>query len=112
MIKALAMTLLIVSFLTAPAAAADPQILVPGCTSGQVPQPGVCAASAEEEVVEEARIAGFEIVGFFPGANPGVPPGPLPLDFPVVLPLGVTPFNVPVNLPLGPTPPSRFPFQP
>lgn len=112
MIKALAITLLIVSFLTAPAAAADPQDLVPSCSAGQAPQPGACAASPEEEVVEEAKSAGFEIVGFFPGANPGTPPGPLPFDFPVVIPLGVTPFNIPVNLPLGPTPPSRFPFQP
>ena len=103
---------------TAPVAAADPEILVPGCAEGQVAQPGECAPEAVD--ITDAAIPLFPgpgadgplIPGAFPGANPNIPPGPTPFDFPVVIPLGVTPFNVPINLPLGPTPPGRFPFQP
>jgi len=95
-----------VSFAAAPAATADPEILVPGCTGGQVPEAGECTAQPEVISPEGPQ----PVLGFFPGANPNIPLGPTPFDFPVVLPLGVTPFNVPVNLPLGPTPPGRLPF--
>ncbi len=106
MIRLAATGLTLVAFTAAPAAAADPQDLVPGC-GGQVAVPGECAPAPD--------LVGAEAIlltpGAFPGANPNIPPGPLPLNFPVVLPLGVTPFNIPPNLPLGPTPPTRFPFQ-
>lgn len=113
MIKPLTTMLLItLSFAAAPAAAADPEILVPGCTGGEVPQPGECVIGAAEAAEEIAAEDGPLFPGFFPGANPNLPPGPTPLNFPVVLPLGVTPFNIPSNLPLGPTPPTRPPFAP
>ena len=107
MIRWWAGALVLVSFTAAPAAAADPENLVPGCGSGQVAQPGACTPEPEEGLTV-GPLGGTP--GAFPGANPNIPPGPLPLDFPVVLPLGVTPFQVPPNLPPGPTPPTRFPF--
>lgn len=114
MIRGLLTAMMFASLAAAPAAAADPNDLVPGC-EGQVAAPGECTPQPEEAA--EAAVAGGldtlpGIPGAFPGANPNIPPGPTPFDFPVVIPLGVTPFNVPINLPLGPTPPGRFPFQP
>lgn len=94
-----------VSFAAAPTAAADPNDLVPAC-EGQVAAPGECTPDPVANIP-----GGFDFIpGAFPGANPNLPPGPTPRNFPVVLGLGVTPFNVPSNLPLGPTPPSGFPF--
>ena len=107
MIRFCAAALTAAALLAAPQAVADPEILVPGC-EGQAPQAGAC--TAEPEVISPEGPQ--PLVGFFEGANPNLPLGPTPLNFPVVLPLGVTPFNVPSNLPLGPTPPTRLPFAP
>ena len=78
----------------APAAAADPEILVPGC-SGQMAQPGECVANPLEGLFGDAQ-----------GANPNIPLGLTPANQPVVAPLGLTPQNLPANLPLGQTPPN------
>lgn len=111
MIRLFAGALVLASLAAAPAATADPEILVPGCGSGQVAEPGACTPEPAEELADELAVGPLGgTPGAFPGANPNIPPGPLPLDFPVVLPLGVTPFQVPPNLPLGPTPPRGFPF--
>ena len=109
MMRSLA-ALVVVSFIAAPTAAADPADLVPGCSEGQVAAPGACAPVVEDTITGGPLGAFPGIPGAFPGANPNLPPGPTPRNFPVVLGLGVTPFNVPSNLPLGPTPPSGFPF--
>ena len=98
----------VVSLTAAPVAAADPADLVPGCSEGQVAAPGACAPEPEDTLPAEPLDAAAAIPGAFPGANPNLPPGPTPRNFPVVIGLGVTPFNVPSNLPLGPTPPSGF----
>lgn len=101
----LLVALVFVWLAAAPAAAADPQILVPGCGEGAA-QPGECTP----EPVDTSGAGHFLTPGAFPGANPNLPLGPTPRNFPVVIGLGVTPFNVPSNLPLGPTPPgSPFP---
>ena len=95
MIRFVAASLLAASVVAAPAAGADPEILVPNC-SGQVAQAGECVAPNPLE-------------GFFGdalGANPNVPLGVTPLNQPVVAPLGLLPQNLPVTLPLGPTPPN------
>lgn len=95
MIRIVAAALVGAAFLGAPAAGADPQILVPGC-DGQVAESGACAAPNPLE-------------GFFgdaTGANPNIPIGVTPLNQPVVAPLGPLPQNLPGNLPLGPTPPN------
>ena len=117
MIRWLAGGLLFAAFAAAPAAAADPEDLLPGCGSGQVAEPGACAPEPAEVLAEEegGGISGAAgafggIPGAFPGANPNIPLGLLPFNFPRVLPLGVTPFQIPPNIPLGPTPPSGFPF--
>ena len=121
MIRWLAGGLLFAAFAAAPAAAADPEDLLPGCGSGQVPAAGECIPVQPDVLVEEADAAGVlsgpagalgGIPGAFPGANPNIPLAPLPFNFPAVIPLGVTPFQIPSNLPLGPTPPTRFPFAP
>lgn len=94
------------SLACAPVAAADPQILVPGCSSGQVAQAGEC-------VPEPSTVAGdsaLPMFGMFPGANPNVPTVITPGNFPVVFPLGVTPRDVPTVLPLGLTPPAPPPL--
>ncbi|MFM9035834.1 MAG: hypothetical protein ACKOQ4_16400 [Mycobacterium sp.] len=91
----------------APAATADPNNLVPDCTSGQVAQPGECAP--ELKVV--AGQSGLPLFGMFPGANPNIPPTITPANFPTVFPLGVTPRDVPTVLPLGLTPPAPLPFS-
>ena len=85
---------------TAPRAVADPEILVPECTGGQVAQTGECTA---QPIV--GRSGGRSIpLGNFPGANPNIPPGLTPTNLPVLLPLGLTPRNLPTVLPLGLTP--------
>ncbi len=95
----LALALLGVSLTGAPMAAADPEILEPECSSGQIAQAGACVP---EPI---GRIGGRPIpLGNFPGANPNLPPGLTPTYLPVVLPLGLTPRNLPAVLPLGLTP--------
>lgn len=106
MLRWLVAALSVVSFAAAPAAVADPEDLVPECTGGQEAEPGECTPAPGDFSAE----ASHPLFGLFPGANPNLPLGPTPLNFPVVIPLGVTPFNVPVNLPLGPTPPAQSPF--
>ncbi len=105
-----AFALLTAALIGAGAAGADPADLVPGCTSGQVADPGACTPQSEDAVVDGALGALPGIPGAFPGANPNIPPTVLPLNFPLVLPLGVVPLHVPQNLPLGPTPPAVLPF--
>lgn len=95
MMRPLSAVLLVSAFACAPAAGADPEILMPGCTGGQVPQAGACAAESSEIDLGDA-----------PGANPNVGVGLTPGQLPNVLPLGVTPWNLPVVLPLGVTPPN------
>lgn len=112
--------LALVAFAAAPAAAADPEILIPGCgEGGQCPPEAIDTEAAPDGIEAEGdgpqggvlnAFPGGLIPGAFPGANPGLPPGLTPRNFPVVLPLGLTPFDVPINLPLGPTPPAGFPF--
>ena len=55
----------------APAAVADPEILEPYCTAGQVPTTGECKPAPDEAYVNDA-----------PGANPdvavGLDPGTVP----------------------------------
>jgi hypothetical protein len=94
MIRLLAASLLGASVLAAPAAGADPEILVPNC-SGQVAQAGECVANPLEGFFGDAA-----------GANPNVPLGLTPQNQPVVAPLGLLPQNLPVVTPLGPTPPN------
>lgn len=55
------------ALLSAPQAGADPDILTPNCTGGQVPQAGECKAGPGGP--------GGGAVGDAPGANPGVPLG-------------------------------------
>ena len=96
MIRFAVAALLATAVAGAPAATADPSILVPDCTSGQVAQSGACTASNPFE-------------GFFgdaPGANPNVPAGLTPLNQPQLVPLGPTPLDFPVVFPLGVTPPN------
>ena len=96
MIRFAAAAVLAAAVATAPAATADPSILVPDCTSGQVAQAGACIANNPFE-------------GFFgdaPGANPNVPAGLTPQNQPVLAPLGLTPQDFPVVFPLGVTPPN------
>lgn len=59
-----AATLLGLSLLAAAPAAADPNDLVPYCTSGQVPTNGECKPQPDGPMVDNA-----------PGANPGLPMG-------------------------------------
>ena len=95
MIRLVAASLLAAAVFTAPAAGADPDNLVPAC-SGQVAQAGECTAPNPLE-------------GFFGdalGANPNIPLSVTPLHQPVVAPPGLLPQNLPVTLPLGPTPPN------
>jgi hypothetical protein len=94
MIRFLGAGLSAAALLTAPVAAADPQILVPQC-SGQVAESGECTPNPLEGFFGDAL-----------GANPNIPLGLMPLDQPVVAPLGPVPQNLPGNLPLGPTPPN------
>lgn len=95
MIRRVATTLMAAAFTATPTAGADPQILVPECSSGQVAQAGECAANPLEGSFGDA-----------PGANPNIPVGLTPQSQPVVSPLGLLPANLPGNLPLGPTPPN------
>lgn len=96
MIRFVAATLLAAAVATAASAAADPQILVPGCTSGQIPQAGECVA-----------VNPFDgLFGDAPGGNPNIPAGLTPQNQPVLAPLGVTPLDFPVVFPLGVTPPN------
>ncbi len=110
---AIAAPLAFIALICAPAAHADPQILVPGCGEGEA-QTGECAPESLDTEGANASKGGLFpgglIPGAFPGANPGLPPGPMPRNFPVVIALGLTPFDVPINLPLGPTPPVGFPL--
>lgn len=96
--------LLAVAVLTAPAAGADPNDLVPQCTGGQVAQAGECIAAPAEEF---NPLEGF--FGDAPGGNPNTPAGLTPQFQPVVAPLGLTPANLPVVFPLGVTPPNIVP---
>jgi hypothetical protein len=110
-IRLSAAALVLVAFAAAPTAAADPQDLEPGCGEGQMADPGACTPEPVDIEPGNDLFGSPDLIpGAFPGANPNLPPGPTPKNFPVVVPLGVTPFNVPSNLPLGPTPPSGFPF--
>lgn len=87
---------LLAAFAGAPSAAADPQILVPACTGGQVPEVGECVA-----------VNPFDgQFGDAPGANPNVLAGLTPQNQPMLAPLGVTPQDFPVVFPLGVTPPN------
>lgn len=95
MIRFVAAGLLLAGVAGMPTAVADPQILVPGCTSGQVAEAGECAPNPLEGFFGDAV-----------GANPNIPLGLTPLLQPVVVPLGPVPQNLPGNLPLGPTPPN------
>lgn len=103
MIRLLVAAVLPLAILTAPAAGADPNDLVPGCTSGQVPEAGECnPVPAEVNPLE----------GFFgdaPGGNPNTPAILTPQFQPVIVPLGLTPQNLPVVFPLGITPPNIVP---
>jgi len=100
MIRFAAAAVLAAAIVSAPAAAADPSILVPDCT-GQVAQAGACNAIPAEAV---DPLEGF--FGDAPGGNPNVPAGLTPQNQPVVVPLGLTPANLPVVFPLGVTPPN------
>lgn len=98
--------LLAAAVLTAPAAGADPNDLVPQCTGGQVPETGECKASPGE--------AFNPLEGFFgdaPGGNPNTPAVLTPQFQPVLIPLGLTPANLPVVFPLGVTPPNVVPAR-
>lgn len=66
MVKAVALAVLAVVAACAgsPAAAADPEILEPYCTSGQVPTTDACKPAPDEVYVNNA-----------PGADPDVPLG-------------------------------------
>ena len=101
MIRLVASALLVSAIASAPAALADPNDLVPTCSSGQVAETGECNAAPAE--------AANPLEGFFgdaPGGNPNTPAGLTPRYQPVVVPLGLTPGNLPVTLPLGVTPPN------
>ena len=56
--------LVLVMFIDAPAATADPEILEPYCTSGQVPTTDACRPVPDEVYTNDA-----------PGADPDVPVG-------------------------------------
>lgn len=87
---------LLAAIISAPSAAADPEILVPACSGGQIAQAGECVA-----------VNLFDgLFGDAPGANPGFPAGLTPQNQPVLAPLGVTPQDFPVVFPLGITPPN------
>ncbi|HPY23139.1 MAG TPA: hypothetical protein PLK19_02310 [Mycobacterium sp.] len=60
------------ALLTAPSAGADPEDLLPDCSSGQVPQAGACKAPSG---------TGH---GDAPGANPEIPLGLNPESVPAV----------------------------
>ena len=94
MIRSVAAGLVAAAIAGAPAAAADPANLVPGC-SGQIAESGECAPNPLEGFFGDAQ-----------GANPNLPLGLTPANQPVVAPLGLTPQNLPANLPLGQTPPN------
>lgn len=95
MIRLLMAALLAAGIAAAAPAVADPEILLPTCSSGQVPQSGECVVNPLEGLFGDAA-----------GANPNVPLGLTPLQQPIVTPLGLLPANLPGNLPLGPTPPN------
>lgn len=104
MIRVMVAAALPVAILAAPAAAADPNDLVPTCSSGQVPQAGECNPAPAE--------VANPLEGFFgdaPGGNPNTPAILTPQFQPVVVPLGLTPQNLPVVFPLGITPPNVVP---
>ena len=61
------------ALLLPPQAGADPDILTPNCTSGQVPETGECKPAPDDVRVDDA-----------PGANPGVPLGVDPDSVPAV----------------------------
>lgn len=90
----------VLAVLTAPAAVADPNILVPNCTSGQVPEAGQCNATPEAANPLDG------VFGDAAGGNPNVQVGLTPQNQPMLIPLGILPANLPVVLPLGVTPPN------
>lgn len=61
------------ALLAAPHAGADPDILTPNCSSGQVPETGACKPEPNDVYVENA-----------PGANPQVPLGINPESVPAI----------------------------
>jgi hypothetical protein len=95
MIRFVATPLVAAALVSAPVAAADPEILVPGCTGGQNPQAGECNPNPLEGLFGDAV-----------GASPNIPVGLTPQNQPVLVPLGVLPANLPVTMPLGVTPPN------
>jgi hypothetical protein len=95
MIRLLAGGFTAAALLAAPVAGADPEILLPGCSSGQNPEAGACAANPLEGFFGDAA-----------GASPNVPLGLTPQLPPMVAPLGLTPGNLPATLGLGVTPPN------
>jgi hypothetical protein len=105
MIRILASAMLGLAVVSAPTALADPNDLVPTCSSGQVPEAGECNAAPMEAGANP--LEGF--FGDAPGGNPNTPAGLTPQFQPVVVPLGLTPANLPVVFPLGVTPPNVVP---
>ncbi len=103
MIRIAGAAVLSLAVLAAPTAAADPNDLVPACTSGQVPQAGECNPTP----AEVNPLEGF--FGDAPGGNPNTPAVLTPKFQPVIAPLGLTPANLPVVFPLGVTPPNIVP---
>lgn len=63
---------LLAALLVAPPAGADPEDLLPNCSSGQVPQAGACKAPSGAGHADA------------PGANPGVPLGLNPESVPAI----------------------------
>lgn len=61
------------ALLGSPDAGADPDILVPYCTAGQVPTAGECKPAPNEAYIDDA-----------PGANPDVAVGLDPESVPVI----------------------------
>ena len=73
MVKLAVSALLVAGLLLAPQAGADPDILTPYCTGGQVPEAGECKPAPGEVYVDDT-----------PGANPEVPLGLDPENVPAV----------------------------
>ncbi|MGI9126278.1 MAG: hypothetical protein ACR2JM_16245 [Mycobacterium sp.] len=73
MIRSSAAGLLVLAFLAAPAASADPQDLEPNCSSGQEPATGACTQQPGGVYTNDA-----------PGADPLVPMGVSPDSVPAV----------------------------
>jgi len=71
--KSAAGLLVVAALLSAPAAGADPEILEPYCSEGQVPTTGECKPAPSEAYVNDA-----------PGADPDVAVGLDPESVPVI----------------------------